>query len=167
MNSPERTCKQCGRPIPPEARQDHGPQCRSKSTAECYRMEECSSPFSRSLQKAAWMCLQILCGLLAWIDAPAATHYVWQDSPNPTVPFTNWATGAHTIQEAVDAAQAGDTVLVTNGVYSPFSIYPPHYPLERQRSYRHHRQRRWHQWVCYTLIRRLYQRVHPDQRSRR
>ena len=48
----------------------------------------------------------------------AATHYVSLDSPNPTPPFTNWATATHVIQDAVDAAKAGDTVLVTNGVYA-------------------------------------------------
>ena len=44
-------------------------------------------------------------------------RYVWQESPNPSPPYTNWATAAQTIQEAVDAAQAGDAVLVVGGVY--------------------------------------------------
>jgi len=47
----------------------------------------------------------------------AATNYVWQDSPNPTPPYTSWETAAHVIQDAVDAASDGDTVLVTDGVY--------------------------------------------------
>lgn len=49
---------------------------------------------------------------------PFGTLHVWQDSPNPIPPYTNWTTAAHTIQDAVDAAQSGDTVLVTNGVYA-------------------------------------------------
>ncbi len=50
--------------------------------------------------------------------AAAATRYVWPDSPNPWPPYQTWATAAHGIQEAVDAAQPGDRVLVTNGLYS-------------------------------------------------
>lgn len=46
------------------------------------------------------------------------TRYVWQDSPRPAPPYTNWATAAHTIQAAVDLAWEGDMVLVTNGVYA-------------------------------------------------
>lgn len=59
-------------------------------------------------------------GLLLVCASPtrAATLHVWTNSPAPAVPFTNWATAAHTIQEAVDEAQVGDTVLVTNGVYN-------------------------------------------------
>jgi len=43
---------------------------------------------------------------------------VWQDSPNPTPPHADWATAAHTIQDAVDAAVAGDEIVVTNGIYT-------------------------------------------------
>jgi hypothetical protein len=66
----------------------------------------------------AWPLL--LSALIAVVASPvkAATLYVWQDSPSPDSTFTTWAKAAHTIQEAVDAAQVGDTVLVTNGVYS-------------------------------------------------
>ena len=47
----------------------------------------------------------------------ATTRYVWQSSPSPAPPFTTWATAAHTIQDAVDAAVNGDTVLVSGGIY--------------------------------------------------
>ncbi len=44
-------------------------------------------------------------------------RFVWTNSPSPALPYTNWATAAHTIQEALDVAGEGDTVWVTNGVY--------------------------------------------------
>jgi hypothetical protein len=58
----------------------------------------------------------LILSLLAIIQAPAATYYVWTNSPSDG-PGTTWDTAYHTIQGAVDAATDGDTVLVTNGVY--------------------------------------------------
>ena len=55
--------------------------------------------------------------LLAVSSLSAATHYVSLESTNPTPPYTNWATAATNIQDAVDVAAAGDVVVVTNGVY--------------------------------------------------
>ena len=49
------------------------------------------------------------CFLLLPGQASAATRYVWQGSPVPAPPYTNWATAARVIQDAVDAAQPGDT----------------------------------------------------------
>jgi hypothetical protein len=48
----------------------------------------------------------------------AATRYVDQNSTNATPPYTGWATAATNIQNAVDAAVAGDLVVVTDGTYA-------------------------------------------------
>jgi hypothetical protein len=60
----------------------------------------------------------LVCAALPALPLHAATLYVWQDSPSAGPPYGTWATAAHGIQDAVDAAQPGDTVLVTNGVYA-------------------------------------------------
>jgi hypothetical protein len=48
----------------------------------------------------------------------AATHYVSLSSTNPTPPYTNWATAAANIQDAMDVAVAGEEIIVTNGMYA-------------------------------------------------
>jgi hypothetical protein len=56
--------------------------------------------------------------LVIHYGAVAAVRYVNDNSANPTSPYTNWSTAARTIQDAVDAAVAGDEIVVTNGIYA-------------------------------------------------
>jgi hypothetical protein len=60
---------------------------------------------------AAWL-------LLGTGTSFSATHYVDLNSANSTPPYTSWATAATNIQAAVDAAAAGDEIVVTNGSYA-------------------------------------------------
>ena len=47
----------------------------------------------------------------------ASTHYVDLNSTNPISPYPSWETAATNIQDAILHSTAGDTVLVTNGIY--------------------------------------------------
>ena len=61
--------------------------------------------------------LYIVLTILLCLPVYAETRYVSPSGEN-VYPYTSWVDAANCIQDAVDAAHSGDTILVTNGVYN-------------------------------------------------
>jgi hypothetical protein len=69
--------------------------------------------------------LRALLGLIVLSTRLAATavHYVDVNGTNATPPYTDWTTAAANIQDAVDAAVAGDQIVVMDGVYRAYNAH--------------------------------------------
>lgn len=68
------------------------------------------------LRLGFWLLLLLLAAVPSRTGA-AVTHYVNLENSTPVSPFLDWETAATSIQAAVDAASAGDEIVVSNGVY--------------------------------------------------
>jgi len=56
--------------------------------------------------------------LLTTFELRAVVRYVNLENPEPSAPYLSWLTAATNIQQAIDLAQDGDEIVVTNGIYA-------------------------------------------------
>src|SRR5258706_15752999 len=89
--------------------------CSDFSSSRATKRNKFRDPKS-PLQSLLRSALYALC-VLMWQSALADVYYVDVNSTNATPPYLSWSTAATNIQDAVDAALAGDEVVVTNGIY--------------------------------------------------
>ena len=89
----------------------------TRSSRFSVRHSTCT-PATPTPRSAPTFLLSVFCFLLFPGHASAATRYVDAASASPAPPYTNWATAARVIQDAVDVTEASDEIVVTNGVYA-------------------------------------------------
>ncbi len=61
--------------------------------------------------------LTLLFVILSQVNVWGETRFVYRENATPIPPYTNWASAATCIQDAIDSAGIHDLILVTNGVY--------------------------------------------------
>ena len=79
-------------------------------SVECRAGQRCCLPKS-----TASAIVFMFLASLSW--AIADTHYVNVSNPVPSTPFSSWETAATNIQDAIDVASPGNTILVAKGTY--------------------------------------------------
>jgi len=89
-------------------------------------MSEWERPFTDGIRrrKSPGKIMVMLAALL-WLGLLAGwagPHYVAHGGQTPAPDYTDWTTAASNIQDAISVSTAGDTVLVSNGVYETGGI---------------------------------------------
>jgi hypothetical protein len=108
--------------IPPKENIRPGRDGRNNQLTQT-RNDSHQTPINRLMKPAALLTILLL--FLLASPSPATTYYVDINSPDPTPPYTSWATAATDIQSAVNQTTNGDLVLVNPGVYQSGGYVAP------------------------------------------
>ena len=72
-------------------------------------------------QRSLWAAI---CLALVLSHVSGRTLYVSLNSTHPVPPYARWSTAATNIQDAINAASAGDRIIVNDGVYDTGGATP-------------------------------------------